>query len=202
MPSRSVTQPTRPTSFRALLAYLGGKRRLAPLILAAAGEALPADTSRPIFLDPFGGGGAVALQAKALGYQTIGSDLGPRAAIVARVLIASSTRRLEPADLFPLAAAAMAEREPGAPAARAVLPPTQARFLTAAFRAATTQSDPLRSLFQLVLIKLLRGGPMALANAADAKYAAADDGDRVSSRPRRFRYQPGRTANLSRANPP
>ena len=70
--------------FRALPAYLGGKRRLCPIIFALLGEFLPRERWRAsMFLDPFCGGGSVALFAKAQGFEVIASDAAERAAIVA-----------------------------------------------------------------------------------------------------------------------
>ena len=56
--------------FDALPPYLGGKRRLVPLILAdLAAELPPAEWPRASFCDPMCGGGAVALAAKAQGFE-------------------------------------------------------------------------------------------------------------------------------------
>ena len=56
--------------FDALPAYLGGKRRLVPLILADLAAELPAaEWPRASFCDPMCGGGAVALAAKAQGFE-------------------------------------------------------------------------------------------------------------------------------------
>ena len=60
-----TANPT-PTFFHGLPAYLGGKRRFCPLLFTLLAEHLPRavwQTSR--FLDPFSGGGAVSLYAKA-----------------------------------------------------------------------------------------------------------------------------------------
>lgn len=200
MPRRTGLQPPTPRHFRALPAYLGGKRRLALLIVAAIQEVVPATIDRPAtFLDPFSGGGAVALHAKASGYATIASDLAPRAVVVARAVIANSHRRLVPLDLWTMLRAATDATIAPAPAALAIFPAEQARLLTAAFAHAASQAEPGRSLLQLLLIKLmLRAVPMSLPNATDARHAAVGDWDRIS--PRRLGHYL-RARELFRADP-
>ena len=88
--------------FDALPPYLGGKRRLAPLILAdLAAELPPAEWPGASFCDPMCGGGAVALAAKAQGFEVYASDRARRGAIVAAALIANSSVRLREADWLP-----------------------------------------------------------------------------------------------------
>ncbi len=78
--------------FDALPPYLGGKRRLAPLILADLAAELPAaEWPRASFCDPMCGGRAVALAAKAQGFEVYASDRARRGAIVAAALIANSS---------------------------------------------------------------------------------------------------------------
>ena len=85
--------------FDALPAYLGGKRRLVPLILAdLAAELPPAEWPSASFCDPMCGGGAVALAAKAQGFEVYTSDRARRGAIVAAALIANSSVRLREGD--------------------------------------------------------------------------------------------------------
>ena len=170
---------------RALPAYLGNKRILASLILALIREALPRDRwSEATFLDPFCGSGAVALCAKAQGLYVIASDLAERAVITACALIANSQVRLRredvlgllsgPANPYPRVAAALDPQ---------LFTPAQASFLDRALAQATGRPEPIRSLLQLVLVKLiLRLFPMSLPSASDAKHAAAGDYDRVSPR--------------------
>ena len=68
--------------FDALPPYLGGKRRLVPLILADLAAELPAaEWPGASFCDPMCGGGAVALAAKAQGFEVYASDRARRGAI-------------------------------------------------------------------------------------------------------------------------
>ncbi len=84
--------PPGPSFFQALPAYFGGKRRLCPLIFALLGDVLRREAWREAtFVDPFCGGGAVALYAKAQGFDVTASDLAERGAVMARALIANSS---------------------------------------------------------------------------------------------------------------
>jgi hypothetical protein len=89
--------------FRALSAYLGGKRRLAPLIFAELANVVPrSDWTGSVLLDPFSGGGAISLCAKAHGFSVVSGDLAERAVVVGRALIANSSIRLREADVLGL----------------------------------------------------------------------------------------------------
>lgn len=175
--------PKQPSILNALPAYQGGKRRLSSLIFATLQDVVPRDawTSLEV-LDPFCGGGAVALAAKSLGFRIVASDLATRSAIVARALIANSTTRLSQHDLARLihhlrACGTAIEIPDGLEGYTR----TQARWLVGAFDFAATLSEPKRSLIQLVTIKqMLRMQPMSVTNATDARAAAADDFDRIS----------------------
>lgn len=73
--------------FNALPAFLGGKRRLAPLIFALLARRMPRSSWRGMtFVDPFLGGGSVSLLAKAYGFRVICNDLALRSAAIGRVL--------------------------------------------------------------------------------------------------------------------
>ena len=170
---------------RALPAYLGGKRRLAPLIISLLAEAVPRDRWTGLtFLDPCCGGGAIALTAKAHGFRVVASDLALRAVVPARALVANSQTRLtrsQVADLF---------REPEGDYPRVAsrhtngaLPAGPAAWIDRAIARATARPEPVRSLLLLAIIKLvLRLQPMSVLDASDAEAAATGDFDRVSPR--------------------
>ena len=176
---------TGPEFFRALPAYLGGKRRLCPLIFALIGEHLRRGQWRNnTLLDPFCGGGSIALFAKAQGFHVIASDAAERAAIVARALIANSTCQLRlddvldlfrsPDDSYPQVAA---QHIPS------VFTAFQAAWLDRAVARANRRSEPVRSLLLLLIIKVaLRCQPMSMLTGTDARAAATGDYDRVSPR--------------------
>jgi hypothetical protein len=174
-----------PPFFDALPAWLGGKRRLVRLIFGLCSEELPRERWREtMLLDPFSGGGAVSLYAKALGFRVVASDIAERAAVIGRALIANSTARLRPEDVLALF------REPSAGyqevAGRyvgALFSRAQADWIDRALAVANGRSDPARSLLLLVILKLLlRLFPMSLPSASDARAAVTGDFDRISSR--------------------
>ena len=75
--------------------YLGGKRRLCPLIFREIDRLIPRRRwSSLTFLDAFLGGGSVSLFAKAQGFKVIGTDIAARAIVVGQALIANSRVRL------------------------------------------------------------------------------------------------------------
>ena len=168
--------------FDALPPYPGGKRRLVPLILAdLAAELPPAEWPGASFCDPMCGGGAVALAAKAQGFEVYASDRARRGAIVAAALIANSSVRLREADWLP-ALRPDYLRANGA-AAGQVFTPAQARRIDGLLTAAAARQAPTRALLELLAIKLVcRLFPMSLPNATDAACAAAGEYDTISPR--------------------
>ena len=168
-----------PRFFGALPPYLGGKRRLCPLIFSLIAEQLPRrQWPDSTLLDPFSGGGAVALYAKGQGFRVVASDLAERGAIVARALVANSSTRLRREDVLDLF------REPDGTYPRAVarhvpgvFTTEQAEWLDRALARARRRSEPTRSLLLLVAIKVaLRCQPMSMLTATDARHATAGCG--------------------------
>jgi adenine-specific DNA-methyltransferase len=84
--------------FKALPAYLGGKRRL----LGPIFRDLPLAGDAPVFVDPFLGGGSVSLYAKARGYRVVCSDLALRSFIIGKALIENDHVELTHDDLVRL----------------------------------------------------------------------------------------------------
>jgi len=89
--------------FGALFPYLGGKRRLCPLIFREVDRLLPRRhwTGRT-FLDGFLGGGSVSLYAKAMGFRVVATDIAERAITVGRALIENSRVQLTHEDVIRL----------------------------------------------------------------------------------------------------
>src|SRR5712692_32754 len=85
----------------ALPPYLGGKRRLAPIVFREIDRLLsrrlwPSMT----FLDCFMGGGSMALFAKAQAFgKVIGTDLALRSVTIGQALVANNRVRLTKADV-------------------------------------------------------------------------------------------------------
>ena len=84
----------------ALPPYLGGKRRLCPIIFREIDRVVPREHwIRLTLLDAFLGGGSVSLYAKALGMSVVSCDLATRAIVIGRALIENCTVRLTREDL-------------------------------------------------------------------------------------------------------
>ncbi|MGE4602617.1 MAG: DNA adenine methylase [Planctomycetota bacterium] len=162
-----------PGILQALPPYLGGKRRLAPLIFSLLHELIPQANWRGlIFLDPMCGGGAVALAAKALGLNVIAGDGSLRGAIVARALIANSTTRLAKHEIARLLIDTSPDETSG---------PREQDVISRLFSTAADHHEPLASLLRLVLVKAyLRSFPMSLPSATDARAFMSGDLDRIS----------------------
>ena len=182
MPDAKRRTPAAPTFYGALLPYLGGKRRLAPLIFALLETALPRDAwDDRVLLDPMCGGGAVALTARAHGFQVVASDIAARGWIAARGLIANDHLRLDARDLATLATECGAHSLP--PALTSICSPAQAAWLARAAAATGACDEPRRSLRWLLILKLLlRWFPLSMPSAGDAAAAARGDIDDLSPR--------------------
>src|SRR6266446_2383166 len=89
----------------ALYPYLGGKRRLCPLIFREVDRVVPRRLwSRLSFLDAFLGGGSVSLGAKAQGFKVIATDIAERSIIVGHAVIDNSRVKLNREDVLRLLA--------------------------------------------------------------------------------------------------
>jgi adenine-specific DNA methylase len=85
----------------ALPPYLGGKRRLCPLIFREIDRVLPRRLWAGLtFLDGFLGGGSVSLYAKAMGFRVISCDIADRAIVVGRGLIENSRVQITREDVI------------------------------------------------------------------------------------------------------
>ena len=178
MPSSS-----RSPYFRALPPYIGGKRRLSRLIFAVLFEVIPRETWPMTFLDPMCGGGAVALSAKAFGFNVIASDIAARGGIVARALVANDTAKLSKQDVLALFEDTGGRGYALPDEVSEVLTPSQAGWFARALAASDRCPEPWRSLRQLLLVKLLlRLYPLSLPSASDAAAAVCGDYDELSPR--------------------
>lgn len=89
----------------ALPPYLGGKRRLCPLIFRELDRILARRFWPDLtLLDGFMGGGSVSLYAKAQGLRIVATDIAERSIIVGRALIENSSTRLTREDILSVAA--------------------------------------------------------------------------------------------------
>jgi hypothetical protein len=174
--------------FSALPAYLGGKRKLAPVIFALLDRHVPrSGWQGKTFVDPFLGGGSVSLLAKTYGFRVICNDLALRSAVIGRAFIANGSVALDRSDV------ALLLREPDVPyprVAEEVYAPSvfsceHARLIDRALYSARSDCfpEPKRSLALVLLIKwILRVQPMSMLRGTDARAAFSGDYDRVSPR--------------------
>jgi len=133
--------------------YLGGKRRLAPLIFREIDRIVPrrrwADLT---FLDAFLGGGSISLYAKAQGFRVVATDIAERAMVVGKSLVENSRVRLSREDVLRL----LAPRSGVPGRVESTMVPTvftaeQGRFIDTALRVAAATDEPAKG----ALIKFL-----------------------------------------------
>ncbi len=143
--------------FTALFPYLGGKRRLCPLIFREIDRLLPRrHWHGRTFLDGFLGGGSVSLYAKAQGFRVVATDIAERAITVGQALIENSRVRLTREDVLRLlepsdASAGRIERE----LVPAVFTANLGRFLDRALAVADESADPAKAaLIRMLAIRL------------------------------------------------
>jgi adenine-specific DNA methylase len=153
----------------ALPPYLGGKRRLCPLIFREVDRLLPRrDWPDCTFLDGFLGGGSVSLYAKAQGFRVVSTDIASRSIAVGDALIGNSRVRLTREEILKLAA------DPGGPAAAietrfapGTFTKEQARFFDRTLAAADQTADRARAaLYRMLVIRVaLLAHPMSQVRA-------------------------------------
>jgi len=142
--------------YQSLPPYFGGKRKLCPIIFREIAKVYPTSTwSRLRLVDPFLGGGAVSLYAKARGFGVLCGDLAERSVIVGKALIENDAVTLAEADLLRLFVPSDLNRHwieqhhvPDTFTSEA------ASFLDNAFAVVDEVSDPIkRDLLRLLLVK-------------------------------------------------
>ena len=166
--------------FRSLPPYLGGKRRLAPLIFGLLARHLPTAAWRNnVFLDPMCGAGAIALTAKFHGFNVIAGDIAARATTVARALIENGTVQLSSADIA--AALSLSTSRSDWLKSEIPLSSRSTSVLSALLAGAESREEPSASLIRLLGIKsFLRCFPMSVTSASDAMHYSAGDFDSIS----------------------
>jgi adenine-specific DNA-methyltransferase len=153
----------------ALPPYLGGKRRLCPLIFREVDRLVPRRLwANLTFVDGFLGGGSVSLYAKAQGFRVVATDIAERAIVVGDALVGNSRVRLRREDV--LALLAPSDARPGrieTQYAPSVFTKEQARLLDRALELAGETTDRAKSaLLRLLAIRVgLLAHPMAQVRA-------------------------------------
>ena len=137
----------------ALPPYLGGKRRLCPLIFREIDRILPRRFWRGrVFLDAFLGGGSISLYAKAQGFRVVSCDIAERSIMVGHALIENSRVKLAREDVLRLVAPS--NDPPGrieAGYVPRVFTREQGRFLDRVLTTAAAMQDPAKA----ALLRLL-----------------------------------------------
>jgi hypothetical protein len=137
----------------ALPPYLGGKRRLCPLIFREIDRVLPRRLwAGKTLVDGFLGGGSVSLYAKAMGFKVISCDIADRAVVVGRGLIENSRVKLTREDVIRILTpnpepAQRVERE----MSPSIFTQNVARFIDRALAASRVPGDPAKA----ALLKML-----------------------------------------------
>jgi len=153
---RKASQRKRLSIWSALPPYLGGKRRLCPLILRELDRILPRRTWQNLtFLDGFLGGGSVSLYAKAQGLRVIAADIAERSIVVGRALIENSSIRFTREDILRVAAGngnppGLIEQE----YAQVVFTQSQARLLDRILATAGEAREPIKGALLRLLARI------------------------------------------------
>jgi len=168
----------------ALPPYLGGKRRLCPLIFREIDRLVPRRRWPEItFLDAFLGGGSVSLYAKAQGFRVVATDIATRAITVGEAVIANSRVRLTREDVLRLLA------RPADPPGRvetqfvpSVFTKNVGRFMDAAFETADQTGDVAKAaLLRLLAIRVaLLAHPMSQVRAGTAHRASTGEWESIT----------------------
>ena len=151
--------------FGALFPYLGGKRRLCPLIFREIDKLLPRrHWQGRTFLDGFLGGGSVSLYAKATGFRVTACDIAERSITVGRALIENSRVKLTREDVLRLLEPR--DGEPGRierDLVPSVFTTNLGRFLDRSLEVADKTTDPAKAaLIRVLAIRLaLLAHPMS-----------------------------------------
>ncbi len=177
-----------PNFFDGLPAIFGGKRKLAPVLMALLASHISRSSWPSLtFIDAFLGAGSISLLAKFHGFVVHSNDIAYRSALVGHALIANSSIMLTDADV------ALLFREPEEPYPHvaeerfspSVFSAEHARFLDRGLYWGRSRAFPnvKRYLAELLLMRwALRCQPMSQLRGTDAKAAAEGDFDRVSPR--------------------
>jgi adenine-specific DNA-methyltransferase len=168
----------------ALYPYLGGKRRLCPLIFREVDRVVPRRLwSSLTFLDAFLGGGSVSLGAKAQGFRVIASDIAERSIVVGQALIENTRVRLTREDVLRLLAPrtgppGRVERE----LTPSVFTANVGRFLDAAFETADQTGDIAKAaLLRLLAVRVaLLSHPMSQVRPGTAHRASTGEWESIT----------------------
>ncbi len=172
------------TMWSALPPYLGGKRRLCPLIFREVDRTVPRRKWPELtFLDAFLGGGSVSLYGKAQGFRVVATDIAERAIVVGKALVENSRVRLTREDVLRLAAPT--NDLPGHVESRyvpGVFNRAVGRFLDRAMHLASENPDPAKSaLLRLLAIRVaMLAHPMSQVRKGTAHRASTGEWESIT----------------------
>jgi len=157
--------------------YLGGKRRLCPLIFREIDRIVPRRLWSGLrFHDAFLGGGSVSLFAKAQGFAVTATDIAERSIVIGRALIENSRVKLTHEDVLRV----LTIPEGSSGRIESTMSPStftkeQARFLDNALRLANDTQDPAKA--NLIRLLSLRMALLchAYAQVQEGHYPPSDD---------------------------
>ncbi len=168
----------------ALYPYLGGKRRLCPLIFREIDRVVPRRHWASLtFLDAFLGGGSVSLGAKAQGFKVVATDIAERSIIVGQAVIENSRVKLNREDVLRLLTPRTGP--PGRIESQfvpSVFTANVGRFLDAAFETAAQTGDVAKAaLLQLLAIRVaLLAHPMSQVRPGTAHRASTGEWESIT----------------------
>ena len=168
----------------ALPPYLGGKRKLCPLIFREIDRVLPRERwAGRKFLDAFLGGGSVSLYAKSQGFHVTACDIALRSIVVGDALIANSRTRLSREDI--VAALALPDGEltlRAMPLVPAVFTKNVGRVLDRLLTAADRSLDRAKAaLLRLLAIRVaMLAHPMSQVRAGTAHRATTGEWESIT----------------------
>src|SRR5262245_55446910 len=141
----------------ALPPYLGGKRRLCPLIFREIDRIVPRRRWPELtLLDAFLGGGSVSLYGKAQGLKIVALDIAERSIVIGKGLVENNRRRS--LREYVLRVLAKCQGPPGrieSTMSPSVFTKKQARFIDSALRVAGESVDPAKaSLVRLLAMRM------------------------------------------------
>jgi len=137
--------------FKALVSYLGGKRKLVPEIF----KHVPDSSEAPVFADGFMGGCSVSLFAKARGHTVLANDLSVRSFIPAKALIENNIHFIEEEDILKLFIPIESENFILKTYTPKVFTRKIARFLDTAFENIKVMPEHKQWLMKLLMIKFI-----------------------------------------------
>lgn len=168
----------------ALPPYLGGKRRLCPLIFREVDRLVPRRLWPGLtFLDGFLGGGSVSLYAKAMGLRVVSTDIATRAITVGQAVIANSRVRLTREDVLQLLARlSKSKGRVETQFVPSVFTQNVGRFLDAAFETADGTGDVAKAaLLRLLAVRVaLLSHPMSQVRAGTAHRASTGEWESIT----------------------